>query len=93
MQSQSSRLRQPHPAPQTPPAWREAGRSSKNTAAIEGRDNVPRIASQREDFLVKTMKEYKANTRHGYDGSMAEVLQPISEAEIRDLAYYIARQP
>jgi cytochrome c553 len=60
---------------------------------LEGRDNVPRIASQREDFLVKTMKEYKSNTRHGYDGSMAEVLQPISEAEISDLAYYIARQP
>jgi cytochrome c553 len=60
---------------------------------LEGRDNVPRIASQREDFLIKTMKEYKTNTRHGYDGSMAEVLQPISEAEIRDLAYYIARQP
>ena len=60
---------------------------------LEGRDNVPRIASQREDFLVKTMKEYKSNTRHGYDGSMAEVLQPISEAEIAGLAYYIARQP
>jgi cytochrome c553 len=60
---------------------------------LEGRDNVPRIASQREDFLVKTMKEYKTNTRHGYDGSMAEVLQPISEAEIAGLAYYIARQP
>jgi cytochrome c553 len=61
--------------------------------SLEGRDNVPRIASQREDFLVKTMKEYKTNSRHGYDGSMAEVLQPISEAEIGDLAYYIARQP
>jgi cytochrome c553 len=64
-----------------------------HSSNLEGRDNVPRIASQREDFLIKTMKEYKVNTRHGYDGSMAEVLQPISEAEIRDLAYYIARRP
>jgi cytochrome c553 len=64
-----------------------------HAANLEGRDNVPRIASQREDFLAKTMKEYKDNTRHGYDGSMAEVLQPVSEAEIASLAYYIARQP
>ena len=64
-----------------------------HSAGLEGRDNVPRIASQREDFLIKTMKEYKTNTRRGYDGSMAEVLQPVSEAEIHDLAYYIARQP
>jgi len=60
---------------------------------LQGRDNVPRIASQREDYLNKTLKEYRSNTRHGYDGSMAEVLEPISEAEIADLAYYIARQP
>jgi cytochrome c553 len=64
-----------------------------HSANLEGRDNVPRIASQREDYLIKTLKEYKTNTRHGYDGSMAEVLQPISEAEIADLAYYAARQP
>jgi len=57
-----------------------------------GRDNVPRIASQREDFLVKTLLEYKTNTRYGYDASMADVLAPVSEQEIRELAYYIARQ-
>ena len=64
-----------------------------HNADLAGRDNVPRIAAQREDFLIKTLVEYKNNTRHGYDGSMAEVLQPVSEAEIRDLAYFISRQP
>ena len=58
---------------------------------LVGRENIPRIANQREDFLAKTLREYKDNTRHGYDGVMAEVLASISEAQIDDLAYYIAR--
>ncbi len=64
-----------------------------HNADLSGRDNVPRIAGQREDYLVKTLEEYKSNTRQGYDGSMAEVLQPISKREIEDLAYFISRQP
>jgi len=40
---------------------------------------------------VKTLRKYKNNTRHGYDGMMAEVLAPITEAQIVDLAYVIAR--
>jgi cytochrome c553 len=62
-------------------------------ADLAGRANVPRIAGQREDFLVKTMREYKGNIRPGYDASMAEVLQPIPDADILDLAYFSARQP
>ncbi len=58
---------------------------------LAGRDNIPRIADQREDYLVKTLREYKNNTRHGYDGTMAEVLAPVTDAQIVDLAYYIAR--
>jgi cytochrome c553 len=60
---------------------------------LAGRENVPRIAGQREDFLVKTMRDYKANVRPGYDASMGDVLQPITDAEILDLAYFAARQP
>ncbi len=58
---------------------------------LSGRENIPHIANQREDFLAKTLREYKDNTRHGYDGVMAEVLAPITDAQIADLAYYIAR--
>ena len=60
---------------------------------LAGRENVPRIAGQREDFLVKTMREYKGNIRPGYDASMGDVMQPISDADILDLAYFTARQP
>ena len=58
---------------------------------LAGRDNIPRIANQREDYLVKTMREYKNNSRHGYDATMADVLQPVTDQQIVELAYYIAR--
>jgi cytochrome c553 len=60
---------------------------------LAGRESVPRIAGQREDFLVKTMREYKANIRAGYDASMGDVMQPIPDADILDLAYFATRQP
>jgi cytochrome c553 len=35
--------------------------------------------------------EYKTNTRHGYDGVMAEATQGLTPAQIADLAHAIAR--
>jgi cytochrome c553 len=58
---------------------------------FSGKDNVPRIANQREDYLAKTLGEYKDNSRHGYDGSMADVMGPITAGQIADLAYFLAR--
>jgi cytochrome c553 len=55
-----------------------------------GKENVPRIANQREDYLAKTLVEYKENTRHGYDATMADVMQTVSKEQIADLAYYVA---
>lgn len=60
---------------------------------LAGREAIPRIAGQREDFLVKTMREYKSNKRPGYDASMGDVMQPIPDADILDLGYFTARQP
>jgi cytochrome c553 len=57
---------------------------------FSGHDNVPRLAAQREDYLLKALREYKANTRPGYDASMAEVVQPLNDAELVELAYLIA---
>ncbi|HEY7229890.1 MAG TPA: c-type cytochrome [Pseudolabrys sp.] len=92
------------PAPKTPSDQGDAGRMQAASALITqnrcnschgldmaGRDNVPRIANQREDYLVKTLREYKTNMRRGYDATMAEVLAPVSDQQIVQLAYYIAR--
>jgi len=57
---------------------------------FSGKENVPRIANQREDYLAKTLSEYKDNSRHGYDGSMADVMGPITPEQIADLAHFIA---
>lgn len=56
-----------------------------------GKENVPRIANQREDYLARTLAEYKSNTRPGYDATMADVMAPVAPEQIADLAYYIAR--
>ena len=55
-----------------------------------GKENVPRIGNQREDYLAKTLAEYKSNTRPGYDASMADVMSAVKPEQIADLAYYIA---
>ena len=62
-----------------------------HTRNYSGEQNVPRLAGQREDYLVKALREYKNNARRGYDASMADVLYPISEEQILDLAYFLAR--
>ena len=58
---------------------------------FSGRDNVPRLTDQREDYLLKTLREYKSGARRGYDATMAEVLQPLDDAQLIDVAYYLAR--
>ena len=58
---------------------------------FSGRENVPRLADQREDYLLKTLRDYKSGARRGYDASMAEVLQPLDDAQLVECAYYLAR--
>ena len=62
-----------------------------HTPNLGGQQNVPHIAAQREDYLVKALRGYKDNSRRGYDPFMASVTEPISDEQILDLAYYIAR--
>jgi cytochrome c553 len=60
---------------------------------LSGENNVPRLAGQREDYLVKTLREYKSNARRGYDASMADVMYSVTDADILDLAHLLARLP
>ncbi len=92
------------PPPQPPAAAVDEARIARGQALVQqnrcnfchtpsfaGQDNVPRIADQREDYLIKALRGYKDNSRHGYDASMADVVAPITDDQILDLAYYIAR--
>src|SRR5271169_5610081 len=58
--------------------------------AFSGRESVPRLADQREDYLLKTLREYKSGARRAYEPIMVEVLQPISDAELVELSYYLS---
>ena len=58
---------------------------------FQGLDNVPRIASQREDYLLKALRGYKSNSRRGYDAQMSEVVFSMKDEDFVDLAYFLAR--
>lgn len=62
-----------------------------HAANYSGNDSVPRLAAQREDYLLKSLREYKAGTRTEYQPIMAEVIQPLRDEDLVELAYYLAR--
>ncbi len=59
---------------------------------FRGRAQMPRLAAQREDYLVETMKAYRDNKRTGADTTMAEILRGMPDADIAALAHFLARR-
>jgi cytochrome c553 len=55
-----------------------------HTPNFAGQQNVPRIADQREDYLIKALRGYKDNSRRGYDPTMA--MPPPTNAQLRSIA-------
>lgn len=56
-----------------------------------GQQQMPRLAGQREDYLVHTMREFRDNKAQGRDTQMNGVLRNYSERDIADLAHYFAQ--
>ena len=54
-----------------------------------GREQMPRLAGQREDYLDQTMRAYRDNLRPGSDTMMAGVLFGVSDADIKALAHFL----
>ena len=44
---------------------------------------MPRLANQREDYLLKAMREYKRGARIGYGAAMTQELATLSDADLR----------
>ena len=66
--------------------------ASCHGADFSGEKNVPRIANQREDYLLKALRDYKGNKRVGYGNAiMPETVSGLNEEELKDVAYYLAR--
>jgi len=44
-------------------------------------------------LYVKALRGYKSYARRGYDASMADVMYPVTDADILDLAHFLAHLP
>jgi cytochrome c553 len=58
-----------------------------------GREQIPRLAGQREDYLLRTLREYRDNKRAGTDTSMNAVVYAVPDADLATLAHYLAHVP
>lgn len=57
-----------------------------------GRQQMPRLAGQREDYLVAALTAYRDNERGAADTSMLDIMYGASDDEIAALAHFMARQ-
>ena len=57
---------------------------------LSGQNQMPRLAGQNYDYLVKQLRGLKAGTRRDIDGSMASAAQVLSEQDIDNIAQYLA---
>ena len=95
-----SKLPAPNPISDTPdPVRIERGRTLAqqnrcnfcHQSNFQGLDNVPRLAGQREDYLIKSLRGYKDGSRQGYDAQMSEVVYAMKDEDFVDVAYFLAR--
>ena len=94
------------PPPKPPPEPADPARIKRGAALVQqrpctschnpdfsGREQMPRLAHQREEYLLRAMREYKSGARIGYGSSMTEELVGLSDADLQDLAYFLAHLP
>ena len=60
---------------------------------FSGREQMPRLAHQREDYLLKSLREFKSGKRIGYGQAMSQELVRMSDQDLADLAHYLAHLP
>ena len=65
--------------------------ASCHLARYAGQNQMPRLAGQREDYLLKAMKDYRDGKRSGFDGTMTEVLHGLSDRDLAALARYLSQ--
>ena len=63
---------------------------SCHTPTLGGQQQVPRIAKQRVDYLIRSMKEFRDGTRPGGDTAMSANVAGLSDADLVALGHYSA---
>ena len=56
-----------------------------------GQRQVPRLAGQNEEYLLQSMKQFRDHPGPGRDTIMAAALYGLSDADLANLAHYLAR--
>jgi cytochrome c553 len=93
------------PPPKPPAGAPDAARMKKGFGLIEtrhctschggdfaGHQNVPRVANQREDYLLKALRDYRSGARVGYGNAlMPETVAGLDDPQLADIAYFLAR--
>jgi len=97
-----SKLPPPKP-PSTPPDAARVARGAALTRRhpcgvchnpdFSGREQMPRLAGQREDYLLEALTGYRDGKRSAADTTMTEVLGGTSDADLRALAHFLSRSP
>jgi cytochrome c553 len=56
---------------------------------FKGQNEIPRVAGQQPDYVIKQLRDFKARTRTNDAGNMTAVAQTINDEDIVDLAHYL----
>jgi cytochrome c553 len=72
---------------------RKAHCASCHLPDFAGREQIPRLAGQRKEYLLEAMRAYRDNRRSGGDTLMAAALYGIADADLQLLATYLSRLP
>jgi cytochrome c553 len=92
----------PPPASKPDPARFERGRALAqghncgvcHNPDYSGREQMPRLANQREDYLLKALRDYKQGVRVGYgSATMPEAVAALRDDDLVALAHYLAYLP
>jgi cytochrome c553 len=57
---------------------------------LRGQNEVPRLAGQQHDYIVKQLKDFREGRRTNDAGNMASVSKTLSDEDIDNLAHYLA---
>ena len=59
---------------------------------LAGQEQMPRLARQRIDYMIHSMKEFRDNKRSGADTAMTAVVFGVLDRDIEALAHYAAQR-
>jgi cytochrome c553 len=58
---------------------------------FSGQKHIPRLAGQHRDYLVRSLKGFRGNTRADLDGMMSEASQPLSDKDIDEVSAWLSK--